>query len=48
VLALIPVLGGLAWTLASIFGLGVLWMASRRAADEPTPMGVPPTPARTS
>ncbi len=47
VLALIPVLGGLAWTLASIFGLGVLWMASRRAADEPTPMEVPPTPAET-
>ena len=48
VLALIPVLGGLAWTLASIFGLGVLWVASRRASGEPTPaQEVPPTPAAT-
>jgi hypothetical protein len=48
VLALIPVLGGLAWMLASIFGLGVLWVASRRAAGEPTPaQEVPPTPAAT-
>ena len=49
VLALIPVLGGLAWTLASIFGLGVLWVASRRATGEPTPaQEVPPTPAATA
>jgi len=45
VIALVPVLGGLAWTLLSIFGLGVLWVASRRTAAAPmqTP-AVPPTP----
>ncbi len=48
VLALIPVLGGLAWTLASIFGLGVLWVASRRTAAEPMPaQAVPPAPTAT-
>jgi len=45
-LGLIPVVGGLAWVLASIFGLGVLWVASRRAAGAPTPdRAIPPTPA---
>jgi hypothetical protein len=45
VLAFIPVLGGLAWTLAAIFGLGVLWVASRRAAGEPMPpQAIPPVP----
>lgn len=45
VLGLIPVLGGLAWTLASIFGLGVLWVASRRAVAEPMQARpVPPAP----
>jgi hypothetical protein len=49
VLGLVPVLGGLAWTLASILGLGVLWVASRRAAAEPmsapaVPPAVPPAP----
>jgi hypothetical protein len=45
-LGLIPVVGGLAWILASIFGLGVLWVASRRAAGTPTPdRALPPTPA---
>ena len=45
VLGLIPVVGGLAWVLASIFGLGVLWVASRRAAGEPTPdRAIPPAP----
>jgi hypothetical protein len=49
VLALIPVLGGLTWTLASIFGLGVLLVASRRAADEPAPaQALPPAPAPTA
>jgi hypothetical protein len=44
-LGLVPVLGGLAWTLASILGLGVLWVASRRAAAEPMPVpAVPPAP----
>jgi magnesium-transporting ATPase (P-type) len=45
VLGLIPVLGGLAWTLASIFGLGVLWVASRRVPAEPMQaQAVPPAP----
>ena len=45
VLGLIPVLGGLAWTLASIFGLGVLWVAIRRAPAEPIQaQAVPPAP----
>lgn len=48
VVALVPVLGGLAWTLVSIFGLGVLWVASRRAPAAPmqTP-AIPPTPTAT-
>jgi hypothetical protein len=41
VLGLVPVLGGIAWTLVSIFGLGVLWVASRRAGVE---AAIPPTP----
>ncbi len=42
---LIPVLGGLVWVLASIFGLGVLWVASRRAAAEPSQTrAIPPAP----
>ena len=46
VLALVPVLGGLAWVVASIFGLGVLWVASRRAGTEPMQApALPPTPA---
>jgi hypothetical protein len=44
-IALVPVLGGLVWVLASIFGLGVLWVASRWGADEPAPArAIPPTP----
>ena len=44
-LGLIPVLGGLAWIVASIFGLGVLWVAGRRAAAEPIPaQALPPPP----
>lgn len=43
---LVPVLGGLVWVLASIFGLGVLWVAARRAAAEPSQApAVPPAPA---
>jgi hypothetical protein len=46
VLALVPVVGGLAWTLASIFGLGLLWVAGRRMAREPRrTIEVPPAPA---
>jgi hypothetical protein len=45
VMGLIPFLGGLAWTLASIFGLGLLWVASRRKAAEPVlPLPLPPAP----
>jgi hypothetical protein len=46
VLGLIPVVGGLAWMLASILGLGVLWVASRRATAEPMlAEAVPPAPS---
>ena len=41
VLGLVPVLGGIAWTLVSIFGLGLLWVASRRSGIEDA---IPPTP----
>jgi hypothetical protein len=44
VLALVPFLGGLAWVLASIFGLGILWVASRRAAGPMPAQAVPPAP----
>src|SRR3954467_11916388 len=44
-IGLIPVLGGLVWVLAAIFGLGVLWVASRRAATEPSEArAMPPAP----
>ena len=44
-IALVPVLGGLVWVLASIFGLGVLWVAGRWGADEPAPArAIPPAP----
>ena len=44
-LGLIPFFGGLTWTLASIFGLGVLWVAGRRRAAEPMPaQALPPPP----
>jgi cytoskeletal protein CcmA (bactofilin family) len=45
---IIPLVGSIVWTLASIFGLGVLWVAARRSplapVPEPPPMP-PPTPA---
>jgi hypothetical protein len=45
-IALIPVLGGLAWLVASIVGLGILWVASRRTAVEPVePQTLPPAPS---
>jgi hypothetical protein len=47
-IGLIPALGGLVWVLASIFGLGVLWVAGRLAAGEPSePRAIPPTPTVT-
>ena len=50
VLGLIPALGGLVWLLASIFGLGVLWVASRRTTTEPTTpaQAIPPAPTMAS
>ena len=53
-LALIPVIGGLVWMLAAIFGLGVLWVAARRSAAAPeSPAAtaapvVPPMPDATA
>jgi hypothetical protein len=48
-LALIPAVGGLVWLLASIFGLGVLWVVSRRTTPGDTPGTVmPPAPAPTT
>jgi hypothetical protein len=45
VLGLIPFLGGLAWMLASIFGLGLLWVASRPTASKPVlALPLPPAP----
>jgi hypothetical protein len=47
VFGFIPLVGSIVWTLASIFGLGVLWVAARRslpAVPEPPAMP-PPTPA---
>jgi hypothetical protein len=47
-IALVPVLGGLSWTLVSIFGLGAIWVATRRAGGETTiAQTVPPAPAST-
>jgi hypothetical protein len=44
-LAFVPVLGGLLWTLASIFGLGVLWVVGRRSAMQPSRSDtIPPVP----
>jgi hypothetical protein len=50
-LALIPVIGGLVWIVAAIFGLGVLWVAMRRSAATPAPPespAAPPMPAPTA
>jgi hypothetical protein len=48
VLALVPILGGLVWTVVSIFGLGVLWVASRGPlAEEAIPPTPPPAPVAT-
>jgi hypothetical protein len=47
VIALVPILGGLLWIVASIAGLGVLWVAARRTKAEPmmTAPVAPPPPA---
>ena len=46
-LALIPFIGGLTWILASIFGLGLLWVAARGSvrAQPPASPETPPMPA---
>ncbi len=44
-IGLVPFLGGAVWTLASIFGLGLLWVAARAASPTELPAGtVPPPP----
>jgi hypothetical protein len=45
VIALVPVLGGLAWLLAAIFGLGLLVVAARRTSpDVDAALGTPAPP----
>ena len=47
VIALIPVLGGLSWLLAAIFGLGLLLVAARRtSSDVDALVRPPPAPPR--
>ncbi len=45
VLGLVPILGGLAWTLVTIFGLGALVVAARRGSRRVETTVVPPAPA---
>jgi hypothetical protein len=48
VLGLVPILGGLVWTVVAIVGLGVLWVASRGPrAQEMIPPAPPPAPVTT-
>ena len=42
--AFVPVLAGVAWTLASISGLGVLWVAARRSIPEAPRIPAMPLP----
>ena len=42
VLALVPFLGGLAWLVAAVLGLGTLWVTSRAAPIETRPPAPPP------
>ncbi|MDP9224537.1 MAG: hypothetical protein M3P18_11920, partial [Actinomycetota bacterium] len=44
VLALIPIVGGLVWVLASILGLGLLFVAGRRGATVEVVSPMPPVP----
>ena len=46
VAGLVPILGGLVWTVATIAGLGALWVAARRPGAEPDAGGpqAPPAP----
>ncbi|HJS27459.1 MAG TPA: polymer-forming cytoskeletal protein [Actinomycetota bacterium] len=46
VLALIPFLGGVVWFVATVIGLGTLWVGARaRRTGEVAPASVPPMPA---
>ena len=46
VLALIPFLGGVAWLVATVVGLGTLWVGARaRRTGEVVTATVPPMPA---
>jgi hypothetical protein len=44
IVALIPILGGLAWIAASAFGLGALAVAARTGATAAPPAAAPPLP----
>ena len=44
VLGLIPIVGGLAWTLVTIFGFGVMLTAARRTGQRATVPTMPPAP----
>jgi hypothetical protein len=44
VVALVPIVGGLAWIAASAFGLGALAVAARASATAAPPAAVPPLP----
>jgi hypothetical protein len=46
-LALIPVVAGVVWFLAAIFGLGVLAVAARRTPTAQPAPAVPPPPVPT-
>jgi hypothetical protein len=41
VIALVPFLGGIAWTLATVLGLGILWVAARGGLSETRPVAQP-------
>jgi hypothetical protein len=44
VIALVPFLGGLAWLVGTVVGLGTLWVAARAAPSEVRPMAPPLAP----
>lgn len=44
VIALVPFLGGLAWSVATVLGLGTLWVAARSRPGEMEPVAAPLVP----
>jgi nitrate reductase NapE component len=44
VIALVPILGGIAWTVATVLGLGTLWVAARGASSDTRPVAPPVAP----